>query len=128
MNDRAANVQLTVRGDVPGSGADYALDKIRRVVGRTSDRISSIHVVLTVVANPAHEAPASVDAEVHVAGCPVHVHATGVALTEAVDGAADRLRRQLTDRRERPRSRRRTARPTPPAVEEHDVQEEQDHE
>lgn len=120
MNERAANVQLTVRGDVPDATAEYALGKFRYVVSRTPDRITSVHVVVALAANPANAAPAGVDVEVHVDGSPVHVHATGGALTEAVDEAVDRLRRQLTDLRERPRSRRRTPRPVPAAEPEDD--------
>ncbi|MFG1912294.1 HPF/RaiA family ribosome-associated protein [Kribbella sp. NPDC048928] len=117
MNEGAANVQVTVRGDVPEASAEYALAKVRHVMSRTPDRIGSVHAVLAVAANPAHEAPDGVEVEVQAERAPVHVHAAGAALTEAVDEAVDRLRRQLTDLRERPRARRRTPRPVPAAVE-----------
>ena len=122
MNEDVANVQLTVRGEVPDSSAQYALSKFQHVVSRSPDRIGTVHVVVAVAANPAHEAPASV--EVEVAGSPVHVHATGTALNEAVDEAADRLRRQLTDLRERSRARRRTPPPQPSATEVEQTEEE----
>lgn len=99
------NVQLTVRGEVPDAAAAYVLGKMQHAAGRTPDRV---HVVLTVAANPANEAPATVEAEADVAGSPVHVHAAAASVNEAVDEAADRLRRQLTDLRERARARRRT--------------------
>lgn len=100
------NVQVTVRGEVSEESTGYALETIRHAVGRTP-AVDQIHVVLTVVANPANEAPATVEAVADVTGAPVHVHAAAGSLTKAVDEAADRLRRQLTDLRERPRSRRR---------------------
>lgn len=109
MNDRAANVQVTARREVPDSSAEYAFDKIRHVVSRAPDRIDQVHVVLGLAGNPAHEAPADVEVEARVAGRPVHVHATAAELTEAIDEAADRLSRQLTDLRQRPLSRRRRA-------------------
>jgi ribosome-associated translation inhibitor RaiA len=99
------NVQVTVRGEVPEEAAGYALEKIRHAVSRTP-AVDQIHVVLTVVGNPANEEPAVIEAEAEVAGAPVHVHAAAASLTAAVDDAADRLRRRLTDLRERPRSRR----------------------
>jgi len=104
----SVNVQLTVRGDVPESSAEYARDKFRHLVSRRADRVDLVHVVLAVAANPAHEAPASVAAEADVGGARVHAHATAAVLTEAVDEAVDRLRRRLTDLSERPRSRRHT--------------------
>lgn len=127
MIDRGADVQLTVRGNVPEQGAEYALGKIRGLVSRTPGRVGRVHVVVALGPNPAHEAPASVEAEVDLPGEPVHVHAAAAELTEAVDEAVDRLRRQLTDRRERARSHRRTARPQPVAEEDDQVREEQDH-
>jgi len=124
----SVNVQLTVRGDVLDSTAEYALDKFRHVVSRRSDRVDLVHVVLAVAGNPAHEAPASVDAEADVGGARLHAHATAAGLTEAVDEAVDRLRRRLTDLSERPRSRRHTGLPKPAAGELHDEEsEEQDH-
>lgn len=99
------NVQLTVRGEVPDAAAAYVLGKMQHAAGRIPDRV---HVVLTVAANPANETPATVEAEADVAGSPVHVHAAAPSVSEAVDVAADRLRRQLTDLRERARARRRT--------------------
>jgi ribosome-associated translation inhibitor RaiA len=106
----SVNVQLTVRGDVPESSAQYALDKFRHLVSRRSDRVDLVHVVLAVAGNPAHEAPVSVEAEAEVAGARVHAHATAAMPTEAIDDAVDRLRRRLTDLSERPRSRRHTGR------------------
>jgi ribosomal subunit interface protein len=124
----SVNVQLTVRGEVPDSVAEYALGKFRHLVSRRSDHVDLVHVVLAVAGNPAHETPASVDAEADVDGARVHAHATAPALTEAVDEAADRLRRRLTDLSERPRSRRRTGLPKPAAGEQHDEEsEEPDH-
>jgi ribosomal subunit interface protein len=125
----SVNVQLTVRGDVPDSTAEYALGKFRHLASRRADRVDLVHVVLAVAGNPAHEAPASVEAEADVGGARVHARATASALTEAVDTAVDRLRRRLTDLSERPRSHRRTGRTMPAADEQYDDEsEEQDHE
>ncbi|GAA2806925.1 HPF/RaiA family ribosome-associated protein [Kribbella solani] len=100
------NVQMTVRGEVSEQDAGYALGKIQHAVSRTPS-VDRIHVVLTVAANPANEAPATVEAAAAVGGVPLHVHASAASLIEAVDEAADRLRRQFTDLRERARSGRR---------------------
>jgi ribosomal subunit interface protein len=124
----SVNVQLTVRGEVPESAAEYALGKFRHLVSRRFDRVDLVHVVLAVAGNPAHDAPVSVDAEADVGGARLHAHATAAGMTEAVDEAVDRLRRRLTDLSERPRSRRRAGLATRTAGEQHDEEsEEQDH-
>ena len=111
MSQQSATVQLTVRGHVPDDSADYAIGKLQHVVSRTPDRVQQVHVVLSLAANPAHETPAEVEVEAVVGGASVHVHAAAATLAEAVDEAADRLQRQLTDLRERGRSRRRIGAP-----------------
>ena len=116
MTDRSATVQLTVRGQVPESSADYALGKVQHVISRTPDHVRRVHVVVSLAANPAHEAPADVEVEAEVGNASVHVHATAATLTEAADEVADRLRRHLTDLRERSRLRRRAGVPRPPAT------------
>jgi ribosome-associated translation inhibitor RaiA len=108
MSQQAATVQLTVRGHVPDESADYAIGKVQHVVSRTPDRVQQVHVVLSLAANPAHETPAEVEIEAVVGGASVHVHGSAATLAEAVDAASGRLQRQLTDLRERGRSRRRT--------------------
>jgi ribosomal subunit interface protein len=108
MTYQPATVQLTVRGNVPDSIVEYTINKMQHVVGRTPDRIQQVHVVLSLAANPAHEAPADIDVEAVLGGASVHVHSAAATLTEAADEASDRLQRQLTDLRERGRSRRRS--------------------
>jgi ribosome-associated translation inhibitor RaiA len=125
MIQQPATVQLTVRGHVPDSSADYATGKVQHVVSRTPDRIQHVHVVLSFAANPAHDTPADVEVEAVVDGASVHVHAAAATLTEAADEASDRLQRQLTDLRERLRSGRRTGAPRSTATSEQT--EERDH-
>jgi ribosome-associated translation inhibitor RaiA len=116
MTDQSATVQLTVRGHVPDSSAEYAIGKIQHVVRRAPDRVQQVHVVLSIAANPAHETPADIEVEAVLGGASVHVHSAAGTLTEAADEASDRLQRQLTDLRERGRSRRRTGAPRPAAT------------
>ena len=101
-----SRVQLTVRGPVPRTVAAYATTKIDHVLNWTPDRVQHLHVVVT-LANEEPDEAAGIEVEAVVDGTPIHVHAKAPTLTEATDAASDRLRRQLTDRRERARSRRR---------------------
>ncbi|MFI7063622.1 HPF/RaiA family ribosome-associated protein [Kribbella sp. NPDC050124] len=108
-------VQVTVRGPVPRDIATYATTKIDHVLSWTPDRVQHLHVVVT-LANEEHDEAAGIEVEAVVDGTPIHVHAKAPTLTEATDAATDRLRRQLTDRRERMRSRRRRGVPKPPVT------------
>ncbi|MFK4084908.1 HPF/RaiA family ribosome-associated protein [Kribbella sp. NPDC020789] len=120
MREATAAVQVTARGDVPLVYVDYAMRRVRHVVGRAGERIGTTHVVLALAANPAHEHPAEVEIEASTDGTPIHAHAAAGTLTEAVDEATARLRRQLADRHERRLTRRRPQpQPAPPENRDH---------
>ncbi|TCC30761.1 HPF/RaiA family ribosome-associated protein [Kribbella speibonae] len=104
-------VQLTVRGQVPEPDAKYAAGKVTQALNRLSTRVQHVHVVVSLGTNPANERPAAVEVEVVLDGSPLHVHATAATPAEAVDEAADRLRRQLSDVHDRSRSQRRIGAP-----------------
>jgi|SRR5689334_7283622 len=110
MQEELPVVQVTARANVPIVSVDYAMRRVRHVVGHGPARVGKVHVVLALATNPAHERPADIEIEVEATHAPIHVHEAAATLTEAIDEAAAKLRRQLTARHDRRLTRRRPKR------------------
>ncbi len=100
-------VDVTLRGHVPDSMRDYAVEKIGHVAAHTHAPVRTIHVVLDLAADPARERRALADAVLDVDGTPVRAQAAADQPREAVDLLADRLRGRLDELGDRLRTRRR---------------------
>lgn len=92
-----AQVTVTLRGEVPQTAADYARDKVERVMGHTRDPILAAKVVLSLHPDPAHASPAEAEATLDVDGTLVRATAASADHFAAIDLVEAKLHRNLTE-------------------------------
>jgi ribosomal subunit interface protein len=88
-------VDVTVRGEVPGEARALAVEKIGGLDRYVNTQYLRGHVVLRMEANPRIERPARAEGEVLLDGRMVRAQVASYDMTTAVDQLAQRLERQL---------------------------------
>ena len=98
---------VVVRGDVPDAMVTYARTKVLAAMKHAPSTLIDVEVRIDHHSDPARERANHVGIAVDIDGTPVHAHADGATVTEAVDRAVARLRRRMEATEERRRSHRR---------------------
>jgi ribosome-associated translation inhibitor RaiA len=89
------DITVTTRGTVTGNAADYAAEKVGRVLELAPMPVLQVRVELHQHSNPSLERPSLAKASVDVNGQHVRAQASGAAMEEAIDLVEARLRRRL---------------------------------
>lgn len=114
------NVEVTCRGPVESADVDVARTKVGELERLVDGTHLEARVVLIEERNPRIERAARAEAELNIAGRPVHARVAAESMRAAIDELADRLGRRLrrhidrivTSKRRAPR----TEQEEPPAV------------
>lgn len=88
-------VRVTGRKRVPREDVERARDVVARALAHASRTVPYADVTLTVLPDPAVPEPCRVSIRVDLDGHPVHAHAAGASMPEAVGLAGARLRSRL---------------------------------
>ena len=91
----AVPVRTMTHGAVPERAQDFAVAKVRSVLGHVARPILSARVTLTMSADPAVTRPAVAQATIDVNGRIVRAEAAGPTMRDAIELMADRLRARL---------------------------------
>ncbi|RIK06086.1 MAG: hypothetical protein DCC49_11860 [Acidobacteria bacterium] len=94
-------LQITTHGEVGDADKEYALEKIERLMPRSSAKVLQARLKLQQEPNPALDRPSVAEMSVDVNGRVVRAHVAARQMSEAIDLLEDRLRRQLTNLNER---------------------------
>jgi len=100
-HDDRVPIQVIARGQVPEGAKEAAARKVAQVAGHTRQRLRSGRAKLTVVANPAAEQPAMVEASLDFGVSMVRAHSAAETFDEAIDLVVDRLRASIEHRLDR---------------------------
>jgi ribosome-associated translation inhibitor RaiA len=98
---------IVVRGPVSTAALAYALEKLHGVVDALPGPVRDVELKLDHHSDPARQRPYHVQLSVRLDGRVVRAHRSAETMNEAVDRAAERLRRQVEAGAERGRTRRR---------------------
>jgi hypothetical protein len=108
-----APIEVTLRGNVGDLAGAAAEETVMRALRQAPARVRHAHLVLDWLPDPAVERPALIEVGVDVDGRLIRAKSAAPTMSEAVDELDKRLRRQLSQLRERARTRsRRNAVPT----------------
>jgi len=91
----AVPVRTMTHGAVPEEAQEFAVAKVRSVLGHVTRPVLSVRVTLTMSADPAVAHPAAAQASIDVNGRIVRAEAAGRTMRDAVELMADRLRARL---------------------------------
>ena len=91
----AVPVRTMTHGAVPEEAQEFAVAKVRSVLGHVRRPVLSARVTLTMSADPAVAHPAAAQATVDVNGQIVRAEAAGRTMRDAIELMADRLRTRL---------------------------------
>ena len=91
----AVPVRTMTHGAVPEGAQEFAVAKVRSVLGHVTRPVLSARVTLTMSADPAVARPAAVQATIDVNGRIVRAEAAGRTMRDAIELMADRLRARL---------------------------------
>jgi len=105
MADALREPKISIRGDVPDQFVAYAREKLLAVVDLAPAPVLDAELRLDHHADPARTAPDHVEMSLDLDGVPVRARRSAHTMTEAVDVAAERLRRRVEAAAERPQSR-----------------------
>jgi ribosome-associated translation inhibitor RaiA len=103
----AAQVTVSVRGDVGPAEVHYAQRKVARVTELVGEPVLLVRVKLATAGDPARELPALAQAVVDVNGQLIRAHVAAHDVREAIDLLEARLRQQLESHMDRRIARRR---------------------
>jgi ribosome-associated translation inhibitor RaiA len=95
---------VVTRGDISEASVSYARDKLLAVASATTVPVLRLEVRLDHHADRAHPRPNHVELSIDLDGTPVRAHDSAPTMTEAVDAAAHRLRRNVEVATERAQS------------------------
>jgi ribosome-associated translation inhibitor RaiA len=96
---------VVVRGDVPDAMVAYARSKTVAIADLSRVPILGIEIRLDHHTDPARERPNHVELTIDLDGTPVRAQRSAATMSEAIDRAAERLRRRVEAASERPRAR-----------------------
>ena len=88
-------VRTMTHGEVPEKAQEFAVAKVRSVLGHVRRPVLSARVTLTMSADPAVARPAAAQATIDVNGRIVRAEAAGRTMRDAIELMADRLRARL---------------------------------
>ena len=91
----AVPVRTMTHGAVPEGAQEFAVAKVRSVLGHVRRPVLSVRVTLTMSADPAVARPAAAQATIDVNGRIVRAEAAGRTMRDAIELMADRLRARL---------------------------------
>ena len=91
----AVPVRTMTHGAVPERAQEFAVAKVRSVLGHVRRPVLSARVTLTMSADPAVARPAAAQATIDVNGRIVRAEAAGRTMRDAIELMADRLRARL---------------------------------
>jgi ribosome-associated translation inhibitor RaiA len=83
----------------------YAREKLAAVAARAPGPVLDLELRLSHHSDPARERPNHVEASLNLDGQPLRAHRSAETMTEAIDRATTRLRRQIEAHAERPQSK-----------------------
>ena len=106
MSQQLAEPAIVVRGDVPETMITYAREKLLGAVDQTSKSVRGSEARLDAHADPAREARNHVEMTADLDGDVVRARYTAPTISEAIDGAASRLRRRVQAAEDRPEALR----------------------
>jgi ribosome-associated translation inhibitor RaiA len=96
VTDIIPEVSVETRGAVPADVKGYAREKVWALSRFAPEPILFSRVRLTYAAHAAVSRPAFAQATIDVNGRPVHAHAAGASMPEAIDLLQAKLRARLT--------------------------------
>lgn len=108
----AMPIQAETRGAVPENAASFAVDHVTSLLRVAPEPVLFGRVKLTMAPDPAVERPGTAQVTIDLNGRPIHVHAAGETMWEAIQHACAQLRVRL-ERAARNRPARRGSRPVP---------------
>jgi len=106
MPQQLAEPAIVVRGDVPENMVAYAREKLLGAVDQTARWVRGAEARLDAHADPAREGRNHVEMTADLDGDVVRARFSAPTISEAVDGAAARLRRRVQAADDRPEARR----------------------
>lgn len=104
MADQTLQPTITVRGDVPDQMVAYGRRRFLAIASQVSVPVLAGELRLDHHADPARPAACHVEMTIDLNGRPVRARCSAPTMTEAVDGAAARLRRRVDAELERPQA------------------------
>jgi hypothetical protein len=93
--DRLPAIRFSTSKHIPQEDVDRAKEVFTRVLAYAPEPVLSVHVTLSVLADPAAQSPAMASIRVDLNGRPVNAHAAAPVMGHAVALAGDRLRIRL---------------------------------